>query len=355
MEDSGYASSMEWDDEAQEMRRAWRRKAPGSDARTRKALQETPDEEMAALEEEVPELEDLLCSWCEKEPSETLVTAHDGVVFAPPGRPSCLGCYENLLKRDKRKEESERDGAPPERDRLLGTDDEIRQKTGEMIASLAVSARADGEGSKETEDTGGEDEDGEEPAWSDQGTTGLDGALALPDDLDAEQYHFECAAKFCARGGTHPANRVPREREACYECVQRRAREIMEEVGAAEAGLFPRPPSVPPPRTPGEQEEGRPATDDWDMTDMDPLLAVQVAGVASYNRHDLGGGNIPETVIFCCFFWRRNKCRWGGRCNFVHQIPKRIKKAARQGQTTLLCERISLYGECRHMNAGEHP
>jgi hypothetical protein len=64
----------------------------------------------------------------------------------------------------------------------------------------------------------------------------------------------------------------------------------------------------------------------------------------------------PAGVLsFCCFFSRRNRCRYGNYCRFNHQHLTPVQQVAvANGGLVYQCDRITIKGTCKHRDLNEH-
>ena len=58
--------------------------------------------------------------------------------------------------------------------------------------------------------------------------------------------------------------------------------------------------------------------------------------------------------IFCCYFARRRKCKFGDNCHHLHEGNRRVRNLMNSGHT-LMCDRESHRGTCRHKTEEHHP
>ena len=68
------------------------------------------------------------------------------------------------------------------------------------------------------------------------------------------------------------------------------------------------------------------------------------------------GAQDPTGVLsFCCFFSRRNRCRYGNACRFNHQYLTPVQQVAvANGGLIYQCDRITNKGTCKHRDTNEH-
>ena len=64
----------------------------------------------------------------------------------------------------------------------------------------------------------------------------------------------------------------------------------------------------------------------------------------------------PAGVLsFCCFFSRRNRCRYGNYCRFNHQYLTPVQQVAvANGGLVYQCDRFTNKGTCKHRDLNEH-
>ena len=64
-------------------------------------------------------------------------------------------------------------------------------------------------------------------------------------------------------------------------------------------------------------------------------------------------------LVFCCFFSRFGRCKFGSRCKYIHDFTRLDQNDtdalnAEPPTAKLVCERIQILGECRHLENREH-